>query len=117
MNENEEHCGNCDWHIVQSQNERLCRLTREVHPKGYWCKHWRPYNRHNRVDKQRQADDYMRGVQDKKIAEKKLKVEEKVRYEDKEVQEEDRKFQRKMAWVDQGRKWLESIARFFRPGP
>ena len=116
MNENEEHCGNCDWHIVKSQNERLCLLNGKVYPGNHHCKHWRTYNHHNRVNKQKQADDYMRRIQDMEIAEKRSKADEKVRDEDKEVQQEDRKFQRKMAWIDQGRKLLESIARFFHPG-
>lgn len=102
MSENDKHCGNCDWHIVKSQNERLCRLDGKVHPRGYYCKHWRTFNYHNRVDKQRQADDYMRRVQDKEIAEKKLEV-------DKKVREEEKRFQRLMAWVDQARKAVVEI--------
>ena len=110
MNENENDCGNCDWHIVKSQNERLCLLDGKVYLRGHKCKHWRTFNYHNRVDKQRQAEDYMRRVQDKDIAEKRLEAE-------KEGREEERKFQRLMAIVDRILAFFEGlIARLLRPG-
>ena len=117
MSENKEHCGDCDWHIVKSQNERLCMLDGKVYPGDHHCKHWRIFNIHNRVDKQRHADDYMRRMQEMEIAEKRLQAEGKVRDEDKEVREEERKFQRLMAIVDRILAFFEGlIARLLRPG-